>query len=251
MTFQAACYLALLLRLVLIGLAGRYRFLCSYLVLQILGTAGLSWIPFTTRNYALAYFCITPTLWVLSYLVVLELCWLILEDYPGIAAAGRRIINCSTVAAMAVAAGFALYGFLTNVGRFPFLRSFAIVHLSVRVGVLAFLFAILFFVYRFRLELPRNRRLYCVGYSACWGLALASDALSMRMSSASHEAIVNSVEMLICSALLIAGTAMLNPDGERQSLSIHPDANDNRAALHRRLKEMNSLLVDVGGRVKK
>jgi hypothetical protein len=242
MSVEAACYLALLGRLYFMGLASRYRFLCAYLVLEALGTGGLAWIPINTWTYTIAYFCVTPVLWVLGYLVVLELCRLILEDYPGVAGAGRRLVNWSMGAAVLVALGFAAHGLRARLGTFPVLRSFAIVHMSVRVGLLFFLLVILYFVYRFRLSLPRNRKLYGVGFAICWGLVLVADALSIGAGTA-HYVLLYSCEMLTCSALMVAACFMLKPSGEFRATRGEPDTDERRAILHRRLAEMNHLLT--------
>ncbi len=248
MTFQAACYLLLLGRLWSTGLAARYRFLSAYLLMEALGTGGLAWISIRSWTYTIAYFCITPLLWVLSYLVVLELCWLILEDYPGIAAVGRRIVSWSLGGAVLIAGLFAAYGLAARGGAIQLLRSFSIVHFAVRVGVMFFLLVILFFVYRYRLRLPRNRRLYGIGYALCWGLVLVSDELSAQFGYR-VELYANYAELSVVSVLLIAGAVMLNAGGEACPDKGAPDTDERSAELHRRLAEMNRLLMSVGKRV--
>ena len=249
MTFQAACYLVLLARLWRTGLASRYRFLCGYLALEALVTGGMAWISIRTWTYTIVYFCVTPLLWVLSYLVVLELCWLILEDYPGIAAAGRRIVSWTMGIAVLIAAVFAARGLMAGAGRYPVLRSFELVHLSVRAGLLFFLLAIMFFAYRFRLNLPRNRKIYGVGYALCWGLVFISDALSIRFGD-NIELYLNYGEMLICSALLLVGAAVLNPAGEFRPAVDQPDTSARREDLHRKLTEINQVLMKIRVRQK-
>jgi hypothetical protein len=250
MTFQAACYLALLGRLWFTGLAARYKFLCCYLVLEILGTGGLAWLSIRSWTYAIAYFCITPILWILGYLVVLELCWLILEDYPGIAGAGRRIVTVTMGIAVLLAFGVGAYGLIVHKGDIPFLRSFSIVHMSVRVGLLVFLLVIQYFVFLFRLTLPRNRKIYGIGYAVCWTLALAADAVSMNVG-VHLSSRIDSTEMLICSGLLIAGAIMLKPEGELRQAVAEPETDEKRAIVRQKLTEMNEVLMGVGKRIKK
>lgn len=247
MSFQAACYIALLWRLFSIGLARRYRFLSAYLVVEVLGTGGFAWVPITSWTYTVAYLCITPVVWVLSYLVVLELCWLILEDYPGIAGAGRRVVTWTMSLAVLIAAVFAVHGLVAHEGRYLLLRSFDIVHLSVKVGLLFFLLAILYLVFRFRLSLPRNRRIYSIGFAVCWSLSLFADALSPYVATPTAIA-VDAGEMLVCSALLVAGVFLLRPEGEAKPVPPPAGSEAARADLHRKLREMNQMLTKVSKR---
>jgi len=246
---MAVCYATLLGRLWFLGLASRYRVLCAYLAVQAIGSLGLSWIPIRTYAYTYAYMCVTPVLWVLAWMVVLELCRLILEDYPGIAGEGRRIVTWSMAAGVLISAVIAVYGLIAGVGRYPFMRSFLIVHFSVRAGVFAFLMAILFFVFRFRLRLPRNRRIYGIGFAVCWGLELVADGLS-RVTAAPVAEVLDSVEMVFCSALLIAGFFLIGPEGERMPPARDPDTDETRAALHRKMADINRLLLKVSNREK-
>lgn len=244
MTVHAACYLVLLVHLWNIGLARRYKFLSSYLVVEAVATGGLAWIPFTSWTYTDAYFVFTPMLWVLAYLVVLELCWLILEDYPGIAAAGRKLVNWIFSAAVLIASCFAAYGLVAHQGDFPILRSFAIVHFAVRGSVLGFLLAILYFVFRLRLELPRNRKIYSIGFAFCWALVLGSDALS-DIFGYKFELYSNYVDMSLCSILLIVGACIIRPEGELRRATARPGSDARAAELQKRLRHLNQFLSGV------
>jgi hypothetical protein len=242
MIATAVCHAMLLGRLWFMGLASRYRFLAAWLALEAIEGAGLALIPIRSYAYTYTYMGVVPILWILAYLVVLELCRLILEDYPGIAGAGRRIVNWTMGATLIVSAVVAVWGLMARTGRYPFMRSFAIIHLSVRAGLLVFLLVILLFVIRLRLRLPRNRIIYGIGFAACWAMGVVADGLS-RIVSVDHAEMIYCIEMLLCSVLLIAGAFLLTPSGENRNRIGEPDPDERRADIHRHLARMNDLLL--------
>src|SRR6201999_4207811 len=91
--FSIACHLILLWRLWSQKLARVYLSLTLFLGAEALQNIVI--LPVRPRStlYGGIYLLSTPVLWILAYFVVLELYRLILEDYPGIASAGRRAVS--------------------------------------------------------------------------------------------------------------------------------------------------------------
>jgi hypothetical protein len=106
--FSIGCHGVLLWRLASEGLAGIYPFLTLFLAAEM--AQNIAFVPLRpdSNAYASTYFYSTPVLWVLAYLVVLELYRLILEDYPGISSVGRKAVSWCMGLAVIVSAATAI-----------------------------------------------------------------------------------------------------------------------------------------------
>src|ERR1700722_5380667 len=124
--FWIAAHGVLLWRLWSQKLARVYLFLAIYLIGDALQGLALFSIKWRTTLYGWIYLSSTPVLWILAYLIVLELYRLIFEDYPGISSVGRKAVSWCMSLAIVVAVLYAIPDLRTTAGRFPVLRIYYI-----------------------------------------------------------------------------------------------------------------------------
>ena len=106
--FFIGCHGILLWRLWSEKLAGVYLWLTLFLTAEMLQNAIV--FPFSRESnaYVLLFEFSTPVIWLLAYLVVLELYRLTLESYPGISSVGRKAVSWSMGLALAVSVVYAI-----------------------------------------------------------------------------------------------------------------------------------------------
>jgi hypothetical protein len=248
LVLTAVAAVILLWRLWLKGLVRSYRFLTLFLSAQLLQMLVL--LPVKSRTtYAYVYFFSNPILWILSYGVVLELYRLILEDYPGISSAGRKAVTWSMGLAVLISAASAIPSFDVGTRQFPILRIFLAVERSVVLGLLLFLVLIQLFLFRYHLQLPRNRVIYSTGYALYFGVTVASDIILTALLGG-QVYVPFSVAVGISGALILfAGSFLLTREGEARAVEL--DTRDNtpeRVRLQQQLVEMNRMLTKVARR---
>src|SRR5579863_3392006 len=137
--FSICCHGLLLWRLRSQKLARVYPFLTMFLGAETVQNIAEFSIRLHSTLYGWMYVFSTPILWILAYFVVLELYRLILEDYPGIASAGRKAVTWCMGSAIVVSIGYAIPDLTTTTGQFPILRIYYIVERSTVLGLLLFL----------------------------------------------------------------------------------------------------------------
>jgi hypothetical protein len=239
--FSILCQGILLWRLWSEKLARLYLFLTLYLAGGMLQDIAFLPLRRNSNAYARSFFLSTPVLWVLAYLVVLELYRLILEDYPGIASVGRKAVTYSMALAVIISAAYAIPDLLTPAVQYPLLRLFYLVERSTVLGLLLFLTIIPLFLFRYRLGLSRNRIIYAMGYALYFGVGVAQDivitALGFRVGG-----VVSLWMVAAAGVVLLGGAALLNSEGEVRVQAVVPDEDVDRAHLQHQLAEMNRML---------
>jgi hypothetical protein len=239
--FSIGCHGVLLWRLASESLAGIYPFLTLFLAAEM--AQNVAFVPLRpdSNAYASTYFYSTPVLWVLAYLVVLELYRLILEDYPGISSVGRKAVSWCMGLAVIVSAATAIPDLKSAGRQFPILHIFNVVERSTVLGLLLFLVLIQVFLFRYRLQLPRNRIVYAAGYALYFGIGVAQGIL---LTALGIPIVVTSDQWVISVAglLLLAGTVLLSRAGEVRVKPESDDDSSDRAHLHEQLAGINKML---------
>src|SRR5580692_6862282 len=154
--FLILCHGVLLWRLWSQKLAGVYLFLTIFLAAETIQDIVLFPVRPRTTLYGTIFLISNPILWILAYLVVLELYRLILEDYPGIASVGRKAVTWCMGLAVIISIIYALPDLKSTHGPSPVTRIFGILERSTVLGLLLFLVLIQLFLVRYRLPLSRN-----------------------------------------------------------------------------------------------
>jgi hypothetical protein len=239
--FFIACHSILLWRLWSEKLAGMYLFLTAFLAAEMLQSIIL--FPFSreTNTYAILFEFSTAVIWVLAYLVVLELYRLTLEAYPGISSVGRKAVSWCMGLAIAVSVVYAIPDLRGAGGAEPvIIRIFPILERSTVLGLLLFLVLIQMFLFHYRLPLSRNRMIYVTGYAVYFGISMALDIVWTGLGIR----IADVVDLWIVAAggvILIVGATLLSQKGEAK-VTLDPDADTDRARLQRQLADMNRML---------
>lgn len=239
--FAIVCHLILLWRLWSQKLTKHYIYLAVFLFAETLQDAVLLPIPFHSDLYAWIFISTTPILWILAYLVVLELYRLILEDYPGIASVGRKAVSWCMGLAVIVSLAYAIPDLRATSGRFPVLRIYVIFERSTVLSLLLFLVLIQLFLVRYRLRLSPNRMVYAIGYAVYFSIVMAQDVIVTALGIQ----VVYSFNLWIVvagGAILTLGAFLLSSKGEVRVQLEATDSSGDRARLQQQLADINQLL---------
>jgi len=222
-------------------LAGLYLFLSAFLAGETLQSIGVYFLNPRSDLYGWTFVATTPILWILAYFVVLELYRLVLEDYPGIASAGRNATNWCMGLAIAVSIAYAIPDLRSSTGQFPVLRIYYIFERSVVLSLLLFLVLIQLFLFRYRLRLSPNRMFYATGYALYFGIGVAQDilftALGIRVVYT-----YNLWTVVVAGLILLAGAWFLSSEGEARVKLEATDSSADRVRLQQQLTDINQLL---------
>jgi hypothetical protein len=241
LVFSIICQGLLLWRLWSQKLWSVYLFLTGFLAWETI--QDIIELPVKPRStlYSWVFLLTTPVLWILAFLVVLELYRLILEDYPGIASLGRKAVSWSIVLAVVVSAAYTIPDLRASTGPFPVLRVFAIVERSTVLGLLLFLVLIQLFLLRYRLRLSPNRVVYATGYALYFAVTMAQDVVITAMGIQ----VVYSFNLWVVAAggvILLVGATLLKKAGEVKPQLEAVDSSADRARLQQQLADINRLL---------
>ena len=241
--FSILCHGVLLWRLWSQKLAGIYLFLTVFLCAE--AVQNLIFLPFRDRAspmYGLLFLLTTPILWILAYLVVLELYRLVLQEYPGIASVGRKAVNWAMGLSLVIGGLYTIPDLRSTKGHFPILHIYAIFERSSVLALLLFLVLIQLFLFHYKLRLSRNGMVYATGYAIYFGVGIAQDIIWASLGF--HVADTVSLWIVaIAGVILLGGAALLNKEGEARVEVGPPDEDSDRTRLQQQLAEMNRLLV--------
>lgn len=240
--FSIGCHCVLLWRLWAEKLVKLYPFLTAFLAAELLQSIILFPLSQNSAIYGIIYIISTTAIWAVAFLVVLELCRLTLEDYPGIASVGRRAITWCMGSALVVSAVYAVPGLKEHRGQLEILSAYYIVERSTVLSLLLFLVLMQLFLLRYRLPLSRNRMIYATGYAAYFGIGVAQDIIFTSLGIR----VVPAVSLWIVVAagvILLAGAVLLRQEGEAKVVHKPATEDDSRVRLQEQLAEMNRLLT--------
>jgi hypothetical protein len=240
--FSVGCHCVLLWRLWSQKVAVLYLWLTVFLAAETLQNIAFLPVPLRSTLYGWIFILSTPILWILAYLVVLELYRLILEDYPGIASVGRKAVNWCMGLSVVVSIVYAVPDLRTPTGQFPVLRIYYILERSTVLSLLLFLVLIQLFLVRYRLRLSPNRMVYATGYALYFGIGVAQDvvltALGVRVADEIGRWIVAAA-----GGMLLLGAALLSSKGEVRVQLEASDSSSDRARLQQQLTDINQMLT--------
>jgi hypothetical protein len=240
--FSIACHCVLLWRLWSQKLAGVYLFLTLFLAAETLQSIILFPVNQRSTLYGNIFFLSTPFIWVLAYLVVLELYRLILEDYPGIASAGRKAVSWCMGLAMVVSIGYAIPDLRAPAGGdSEVLHIYYILERSTVLGLLIFLVLIQLFLIRYRLRLSPNRMIYATGYAIYFGIGVAQDVIVTGLGLRVVYSF-NLWTVVVAGVILLAGAALLGSGGEVRVQLESIDSSADRVRLQQQLADINRVL---------
>jgi len=240
--FFIGCHGILLWRLWSEKLAGVYLWLTVFVAAETLQNAIAYPLDRTANGYLYLFEFSTPVIWVLAYLVVLELYRLTLEEYHGISSVGSKAVSWCMGLALAVSVIYAVPDLRSASGAEVFIsRIFPILERSTVLGLLLFLVLIQMFLFHYRLPLSRNRMIYVTGYAVYFGISMVLDivwtGLGIKVAfwfgvwTVAAEGVI-----------LVVGAALLSQKGEAK-VTLDPAADTDRARLQQQLADMNRMLT--------
>lgn len=238
--FLIACHGVLLWRLWSEKLARLYPFLTIFLSAETLQDTVLYPVRRHSDLYGWLFIYSSPVIWVLAYLVVLELYRLILEDYPGIASVGRTAVSWCMGLALALSLAYAISDLNGPRGEFPILRLYFIAERSTVLGLLLFLVLIQVFLLHYRIRLSRNRMVYATGYAIYFGLVVAQDVILTGLGISIPS--VGLWTSAVGGVILLAGASLLGIKGEVRVQLETTDSTEDRARLEQQLTDINRML---------
>jgi hypothetical protein len=239
--FSICCHGILLWRLWSQKLVVVYPFLTTFLGAEALQNLAELLIPLHSTLYGGMYMVSNSVLWILAYLVVLELYRLILEDYPGIASVGRKAVTWCMGTAIVVSFAYAIPDLRNTGGPFPILQVYYIVERSTVLGLLLFLVLIQLFLVRYRLRLSPNRRVYVTGYAFYFGIGVAEDVILTALGVRAGDTVGLWI-VAAASVILLIGASLLTQKGEVRVQLDPIDSSSERAHLQQQLTDINRLL---------
>ncbi|HYM13607.1 MAG TPA: hypothetical protein VEU62_22895 [Bryobacterales bacterium] len=213
---------ALALRLFQLRLAKRYPVLSLLLCFSVGRSLGLAYLRhdhqrlFGLSGYSLAYFITQPAVWVLYFLLVLELYSRMLEEYPGIRRLGRVVLLSALASVTLACAAVILVDHQAGFDRYPFISYLILQDRSVYLSLSTLILLLLLFVAHYRIPIRRNVWiLYC-----SFGGYFVAEALlyTLRRYFGSAFAPVRDLAgALFYLALLVGAVLLFSPAGETES----------------------------------
>ena len=251
---------AVVLRLCGLGLAGRYWVLAAGLGVSLARTLGAvllptmvlhptgGWRPFGLQPYPLLYVTTQPLLWVLYFLLLLELYSAALEEFPGVRRLGRLVLFSALAAIALACAALISLDERRGVDPFPFLGYLVLQERSVFVALSAVALLLLLFVSYYRLPVRRNVWVLW----ACWGGYFLSSAALLTLRwyfGLDFRPTRNLSSGLLYDLALLGTTCLLSRAGETEIRSLSPPWGDRsgevEVALSLQLQNFNQALVRV------
>lgn len=248
---------ALVARLLALGLHSVYRVFCYFLIVEVLASSfvivqtlagGFSFV-----DYRVSWMVMRLVIWVFYLWMVYALMGAILSKLPGILRFARRVLNFTFFVAIVAALLTAMPEYklagscvgCTGIER-AVTVAFVLERVISMVALLAIL-AILAFIVAFPVKLPRNLVLFTVGYLAYFGVKIGI-LLARDLWSASSVAL-SIISMSVMSACFLYWLLTLTAAGERSPFTLGNvwRTGDHARALHA-LESMNVALLRAARR---
>jgi len=229
-------------RLLASGLYFRYRAFFGYLIFATLRNG----IPlnFDPAGKAYLHFWVItePIEWVFYVLVVLELYSLVLEDYRGLATAGRWALIAAFCLAL-LASGLSLMAPSHSTRQGPLLAYYYVADRAVYFSLLVFLLTILGVLMQYPIELSRNVLVHSIVFSVYF-LANMVNYLLLSMFGYEMIQVVRMAMSMVTIAAICVWLAMLNPAGELRKQRLRPSWMPGREEeLVSQLNNLNAALL--------
>lgn len=208
------------IRLYATGLHRRYRVFFFYVVFATLHLGGLACLSQGSDAYQKIWVLTEPLEWLFCALVVLEIYALVLQDYRGLATAGRWALITAVLVAL-LASGLSLLAPSRHTPQGLLMTYYYVAERAVYFSLVVFLLTILGILMQYPIRLSRNiivhSMVFCVYFL---GSSVFYLFLSMR-GLGSIEAVTQALSAITLAAVC-AWLALLNRAGELRQLSLRP-----------------------------
>jgi hypothetical protein len=238
---EFAVSIALLVRLVIGGLIGRYWLFALYIVGN--GTEVLvpALIPYNTNLYFRAFVGFESLRMILTALVILDMYSLVFKDLPGISRTAHTFIRYALLAAIAFSVALMSFEQVAT----TLFQSFYVFDRAITSSLLFFVLLITGFLSYFPVPLRRNIIFYTVGY-AVFFLAKAAGFFLLTTSGFRWAAAVSIILDGVSLACLVLWTWKLTPSGETQIVQFGLNwRREDEARVREQLQAINASLLRV------
>jgi hypothetical protein len=195
--------LLLLVRLVVIGMASKCRFLFAFLTILALELVLLMAIPQNRDTYAKVYFVCQFANLLVAYGVVREIFSLALTDRPALAAFGQKVVLLALALAALISAVTLFMDNSVLPGQYKYLHMCFVAERTGNLVLLLLLLMIGFYVTWFPVRLPRNILLYAAGFGVLF-LARSIGLLAINLLSPTYAPAISSAMLIAEAACVVA-----------------------------------------------
>ncbi len=238
-----AAYGILIARLAWTGLFRKYPNLFAYICFQVLRPVVLSFFPLRSIAYGNIFFASQPILWILMFLVLLELFQQALDDKPGIASFSRKFVMGAMGIAAAISVCTLFFNLQDSTPRYIILESFLLVDRVVHLALLLFLLLLIAFLGYFPVLLHRNARVH-VAVLSFYFLAKTVVLLFRTIAGVEVAYQANFAGRLIMIGCLATWCVLLSKAGEKRKVHSSWISNpDDQERLIAQLDMINATLI--------
>jgi hypothetical protein len=238
------CFVLLVGRLVLAGLFRVYPVFFALVCVSALQQAAAVYFGNSSLLYFYSFVVLRPICILLSVLVVWELFNVIFRNYAGLRSLSQWV--------MGAAAAIALLGFVISITgngsmfRSGYMRALIRLERGIALGLVIFIIAMLYFISRYPMKLPRNSVAHSILYSV-WFLGDAAILLASSFLKSNHLQVLNNGSAAFESACYIGWTILLTKEGEYQETRMRRDIPpETEKSLIGELDAMNAMLLRAG-----
>jgi hypothetical protein len=245
---------ALLARLIHLGLVRRYPVLATLLGFTVVRSLVLAFLMktggglFGQRSYSALYVPTQPIIWVLYFLLILELYSIMLEDFPGVRRLGRLVLYTALGTVAGVCSVLILVEQQTAADGYPVLSFLALQERSIFLGLGVLTLLLLLFVAHYQLSIPRNVWVLVASFGGYF-LANALLVAVRWYLGGEFTPIRNVLSPLLVLAAFLGSVAMLSKAGEAEKRPISSlwgaRNRELEATLAQELRGFNRVLLKV------
>ena len=239
----------LIVRLYFVKLASTYRFFFASLTFFLLRSVA-SWpIDDRSAGYATFWKSTEPVAWILSTLVVLELCSLIFKEYRGIQVLGRRTIYASLAAAVLISLILLAPTWRHSNEAMLSISRFLMVERGVDSALVILLLLLLGFLALLPIPLSRNVVIHSILY-AIFFMASSLGIFIANMTSHETFRVISTCLLAVAFLCLVAWIVLLSREGESKVAVMPkplPAAYEQR--LVEQLSSINATLLRASSKV--
>ena len=228
------------------GLHRRYRMLFLFLVFETVRSGAFISLNQASDAYQKLWVVTEPLEWLLYVLVVQEIFALVLEDYRGLATAGRWALIAAVVVAL-LASGVSLMAPSQLSPQSHLMRYYYVAERAVYFSLVAFLLSMLAVLARYPITLSRNIVVHCIVFSVYF-LCNTVSYLLLSMVGKDTVPTVTYVLSAVTLAAIATWLARLNPAGELRKLRVRQEWMPREEELVGQLNNLNAALLRAARR---
>ena len=234
---QTCALVGLIIRLWWTGLYRNYRWFFSYLLMALLQSAVLPFVPYRSLAFRNTWL-VTEGLNVCAYiLVVLELCKILLNGLPGITTVARRYIQWT----LAIAIGGSLLLLEAERAPLSIIGYFFACERAIISSLLFFVLLLMLFLVYYPIPLNRNVITYSMGYAAYFLTKAA--AIFLRNLTPTWYRGVSTALLSISTVCLLFWLFGLRRSGENREIVVGRSwSSEDEEKLLSQLKAINASL---------